>query len=172
VISVRSASVADRVWIADFLARVGAVRVARRDELVAPLDHDHLIAELDDRRAGLLTYIVTGETCEILTIHAEPRLAGVGSALVEAVRRVARERGCRSLWVLTTNDNIEGLRFYQRRGFALCSLRPGAVDRSRRNLKPEIPSIGDHGIPIRDELELSMSLDAPDQPMTDREETP
>jgi hypothetical protein len=37
----------------------------------------------------------------------------------------------------TTNDNLEALRFYQRRGFVLSALRPGAVDDSRRRLKPQ-----------------------------------
>jgi hypothetical protein len=37
-------------------------------------------------------------------------------------------------------------------------LRPGAVDRSRALLKPEIPRIGNHGIPLRDELELVRPL--------------
>ena len=53
----------------------------------------------------------------------------------------------------TTNDNVDALRFYQRHGFRLVELRPGAVDAARR-LKPEIPATGAHGIPLRDELEL------------------
>jgi len=60
---------------------------------------------------------------------------------------------------MTTNDNLRALGFYQRRGFRLASLRPGAVDEARRTLKPEIPEIGDDGIPIRDELDLEMDLD-------------
>ena len=60
--------------------------------------------------------------------------------------------------VVTTNDNIEALRFYQRRGFRLTLIRPGAVDRSRAELKPEIPESGAFDIPLRDELELEMRL--------------
>jgi hypothetical protein len=53
------------------------------------------------------------------------------------------------------------LRFYQRRGFRLRALRPGAVDEARRTLKPAIPPTGDHGIPLRDEIELLWSPDDP-----------
>ncbi len=53
----------------------------------------------------------------------------------------------------TTNDNVDALRFYQRRGWNLAALHEDAVTRARR-LKPEIPLVGDHGIPIRHELEL------------------
>ena len=59
---------------------------------------------------------------------------------------------------ITTNDNVDALRFYQRRGFVLTALRPGAVDQARRSLKPEIPLVGDHDIPLRDELELERTL--------------
>jgi hypothetical protein len=54
---------------------------------------------------------------------------------------------------VATNDNVEALRFYQRKGFRLRALRAGAVDEARRSLKPTIPETND-GICIRDELEL------------------
>jgi len=60
-------------------------------------------------------------------------------------------------WVTETNDTLGAARFYQRRGFVLSALRPGAVDEARRRLKPEIGTVGDFGIPLRDELELERS---------------
>ena len=60
--------------------------------------------------------------------------------------------------------HVDGLRFYQRRRFRLVALHAGAVDRSRATLKPEIPEVGEHGIPLRDELELWKELD-PMSPM-------
>jgi hypothetical protein len=53
---------------------------------------------------------------------------------------------------------VDALRFYQRRGFRLAALHSGAVDHSRAQLKPEIPDVGSHGIPLRDELELELDL--------------
>ncbi len=58
---------------------------------------------------------------------------------------------------MTSNDNLRALRFYQRRGFRLKELRPGAVDEARR-LKPQIPLGGAEGIPMREEIELIASL--------------
>ena len=60
------------------------------------------------------------------------------------------------IWLVTTNDNLDALRFYQRRGFSLCALRAGAVDDSRRRLKPSISLTGAYGIPLRDELEFEL----------------
>jgi hypothetical protein len=80
--------------------------------------------------------------------------------LLAAAIEDARTRRCRRLWLITTNDNVDALRFYQRRGLRLRRLHAGAVDRSRATLKPSIPDIGDHGIAIRDELELELSINA------------
>ena len=157
-VRVRPAAAGDRAWIDTFWAQRGGPLIARRGELVKATGHPALVAERGDGRVGLLTYIVTGAECEILTLHAEDQWSGIGTALVEAVKPVARDRGCTRLWVLTTNDNTDALRFYQRRGFALSALRPGAVDDARRTLKPWLPDVGEHGIPIRDEIELAQRL--------------
>jgi len=156
---VREATRNDREWIESFLAEHGSVVVARRGELVRPLDHPMLIAVSEDGPAGLLTYIVDGRDCEILTLHATAQWRGAGTELVAAARDLARDRGCTRLWVLTTNDNVDALRFYQRRRFRLSAVRPGAADEARRTLKPDIPESAANGIPIRDEIELTMELD-------------
>ncbi|WP_157452884.1 hypothetical protein [Brevibacillus sp. SKDU10] len=54
--------------------------------------------------------------------------------------------------MMTTNDNLEALRFYQRRGFVITGIRINAVEIARQ-MKPTIP-VGDFGIPIRDEIDL------------------
>jgi ribosomal protein S18 acetylase RimI-like enzyme len=106
---------------------------------------------------GLLTYHIDGDACEIVTIDSVQPNAGVGTALIEAAKQAAQQAGCRRLWLVTTNDNTAALRFYQKRGFVLAAIHPNAVARSRQ-IKPEIPLIGNDGIPIRDEIELAMSL--------------
>ena len=68
---------------------------------------------------------------------------------------------CRRLSVVTTNDNVRALGFYQRRGFILSAFRKGAIEKSRR-IKPEIPELCCDYIPIRDELELVLRLTGPD----------
>jgi hypothetical protein len=37
-------------------------------------------------------------------------------------------------------------------------VRPGAVDRERETIKPEISVLGNDDIPIRDEIELAIDL--------------
>lgn len=112
------------------------------------------LAERDGEVVGLLTYRVSGDVADIVTINAFAG-GGVGAALVEAL--VAEVRGSAArLRVTTTNDNTRALRFYQRAGFRLTALRPGAIEESRK-VKP-IPALGHDGIPIRDELELEMEL--------------
>jgi GNAT superfamily N-acetyltransferase len=111
----------------------------------------------------VLTYVLDrdGEHCEVLTLHATQPWQGVGTGLIEAVERLAAQQGCKRLWLITTNDNLDALRFYQRRGFCLAALHPGAVDDSRVRLKPEIPTIGNYGIALRDEIELEKRLGTP-----------
>jgi GNAT superfamily N-acetyltransferase len=155
---IRPIVASDRAWVEGFLAEVGARRVARRGALMNPLDHPMLLAAAEGAPAGLLTYVIDGDACEILTIHAVYPGHGTGTALVDTVRKMARAGGCRTLWVVTTNDNLDALRFYQRRGFRIRSIRTGAVDEARRRLKPEIPVLGDYGVPLRDEVELIQEL--------------
>jgi GNAT superfamily N-acetyltransferase len=92
---------------------------------------------------------------ELVAINAFQRWLGVGSALIEAI--VADLEGFKILRLATTNDNLDALRFYQRRGFHLAALRPGAVDAARA-LKPSIPLVGDYGIPLSDEIDLVLPL--------------
>jgi GNAT superfamily N-acetyltransferase len=82
---------------------------------------------------------------------------GVGTALLKAVKTVAAFAKCKRVWLVTTNDNTFTLRFYQKRGFQIAAVHPKAVERSRE-LKPEIPTNGVDGIPVRDEIELEIML--------------
>jgi L-amino acid N-acyltransferase YncA len=82
---------------------------------------------------------------------------GIGSKLIEQVIEEARTRGCKRLFLITTNDNLNALGFYQKRGFEIAAVHRGAVNESRK-IKPGIPLVGYHSIPLRDEIELEMSL--------------
>ena len=114
------------------------------------------LAESDGEVVGLLTYLVRDEVAELVTINAFTG-GGVGAALLAELVGHCRSAGVRAIHVTTTNDNTRALRFYQRAGFHLTALRPGAVTEARK-LKPEIPERGADDIPIRDELELTMEL--------------
>lgn len=117
-----------------------------------------LLAERAGVLAGVLTYDVAGDAFEVVSIDAIQAHRGTGTALLAAAAQVARRLGCRRLWLITTNDNLDALRFYQRRGLQIVSVSPGAVARSRE-VKPTIPAVGAYGIPVRDELTLELRLD-------------
>lgn len=155
--NVRLREDADQAAAQAFLARHNSLRVARLGELVHSLDYPAFVAEAADRQLlGMLTYVPGRDwrQCEILTLHAGEQWHGAGTALIEAAGQLARRQGCSRLWIITTNDNVDALRFYQRRGFCLVRVHRDAVDRSRASLKPEIPTVGAYGIPLRDEIEL------------------
>jgi GNAT superfamily N-acetyltransferase len=114
----------------------------------------------EDERAepiGLATFVIDNTACELVTLDSVRRGEGVGSALIAAVAREGRKQGCSRLWCVTTNDNLPALEFYQKKGFRITAVHPGAVDRARI-LKPSIPLWGIESIPIRDEIELEMRL--------------
>jgi ribosomal protein S18 acetylase RimI-like enzyme len=149
----------DRAWAeASILDAYGGPRQARRGDVIDVLGLEGFVAEQEGTPLGILTYRRDGTACEIAFVAALARHAGIGSALLRAL--LARVTDCERVWVVTTNDNLDALRFYQRRGFVLTALRPGAVDQSRRDLKPQIGTVGDYGIPLRDELELELRLPA------------
>ena len=158
-IEVRPLGEADRDWASSFLRAHGSEVVAAHAELFAPLDLPGLVAWAGENRVGLLTYLLEPEGCEVVSLHSDREGVGAGTALLDEAARVARAAGRSRLWLITTNDNAHALRFYQRRGFRLTALRPGAVDEARRTLKPSIPETGNDGIPIRDELELELRLE-------------
>ncbi|HYN80533.1 MAG TPA: GNAT family N-acetyltransferase, partial [Gemmatimonadaceae bacterium] len=64
------------------------------------------VAVSDIERVGLVTYLIDGGNCEIITLDSLRPGLGVGTALIEAVKAIAQEAGCDRLWLMTTNDNL------------------------------------------------------------------
>lgn len=107
--------------------------------------------------AALLTYAVCGGICEILSLDSTVEEKGIGTALVERAIEIAKRNRCKKVIVVTTNDNIAAIRFYQKRGFDMARLYHNALDVSRK-MKPEIPLTGENGIPLKHEIEFEMDL--------------
>jgi GNAT superfamily N-acetyltransferase len=156
-VTVRPLGEGDREWVRDTLHELWGETVVSRGAVHDPTALPGVVAEEGGERVGLLTYRIDGADCEVVTIDAFPEGAGAGTALLEAAAGAARDAGCRRVWLITTNDNLRALRFYQRRGLRLVAVHPNALARSRE-LKPSIPEIGLDGIPLRDELELELRL--------------
>ncbi|MGD0272223.1 MAG: GNAT family N-acetyltransferase [Gaiellaceae bacterium] len=161
-IAVRALREDDRPWAIELVReRWGSEVVVTRGKARDATLLEGFVAEADGEPVGVATYETRGAECELVTLDSVREGTGVGSALLAAVANAAWKQGCRKLSVVTTNDNVRALGFYQRRGFVLVALRTRAVEKSRR-LKPEIPELGFFDIPIRDELELVLRLTGPD----------
>ncbi|MBN2228557.1 MAG: GNAT family N-acetyltransferase [Candidatus Thorarchaeota archaeon] len=117
-----------------------------------------LIAEIGGKPVGLLTYSIKKSELEIITMNALEKGKGVGTALIDEVEKIAKRNECHRIWLITTNDNIDAIRFYQRRGFEIAKVHRYAIEESRK-LKPQLPSVGKYGIPIRDEIEMERNLE-------------
>jgi GNAT superfamily N-acetyltransferase len=157
---IREKEPADEVWISSVLdenwgANGTGIIVVHGESF----DARTLPALIAWEREGLATYkIGPGPlSAELITLDAFKSHQGIGGALIDALVAKMQQQGVHLLRVTTTNDNLDALRFYQRRGFRIVAVRPGAVDESRK-IKPTIPTIGEYGIPIRDEIELELRL--------------
>ena len=142
----------DREPVRDLLfEHWGAPGVVSRGVLHQAHLYPGFIAWSSGRIAGLLTYKVTGDRCEIVTLNSFAEGKGVGTRLLRAAERRARSLGCREIWLITTNDNIRAIAFYLSRGMRLARVYPGAIARSRK-LKPGIPRRGMQGLRCEDEI--------------------
>jgi ribosomal protein S18 acetylase RimI-like enzyme len=155
---VRELEQSHRPWVKQLLeTEWGGSTVVSRGRVHNAAQLPGYIALASDRPVGLATYRIDGDACELVTLNSLEEGSGIGSALVSAVKKVATSAGCRRLWLITTNDNMQALRFYQMRGFRLVALHRDALEKSRK-LKPSIPLIGKDGIQLKDELELELDL--------------
>lgn len=134
--------------------------IVSRGVLYNPLEYPGFVALLEDELIGLVTYRIEGDQCEILTLHSKKEDLGVGGALVEQVKKEAQMADCKRLWLITTNDNIHAIRWYQRRGFTIAAVHVNALELSR-TLK-HIPPLGFDNIPLRDEIEFEIFLQGRD----------
>jgi ribosomal protein S18 acetylase RimI-like enzyme len=158
-IEVCAARDSDRSWIAARLReRWGSTEIISRGRLLDAGDLPALVARRAGHAVGLATLDFGAQDCELVTLDAFPERSGVGSVLLGAVADQARRRKCRRLWLVTSNDNLSALAFYQRRGLRLVAVYPNAIDVARAQ-KPSIPRTGHAAIPIHDEIELELRLD-------------
>jgi len=135
----------------------GGEEVIARGRVYRPEQLEGFVVEDGEEWIGLLTFAVEEVECEITSLDSLREGNGIGSKLIDQAIGEARRRGCKRLFLITTNDNLNALGFYQKRGFELAAIYRGAVNDSRK-LKPGIPLVGYNNIPLRDEIELEMSL--------------
>lgn len=137
--------------------RWGSAKMAVRGRIYDLTAAPGILAAESGEIRGLVTYDPAGERWEILSLDSLTENRGVGTELLTRVAALARVRGARALTLVTTNDNLRAMGFYQKRGFDMTALFHGAVDAARRQ-KPEIPLLGEDGIPLRHEIEFTLKL--------------
>ena len=131
--------------------------VVARGVLHDTRNHSGFVAISEGIFAGYILYNFDENACEITVLETLINGAGIGAALIKEVLRTAREQCCQRVWLITTNDNMQAIRFYQRFGFELVEVFINAMD-SARKLKPQIPLTGDDDIPIKHEFEFEIAL--------------
>ena len=156
--TIRDIEMSDREWVRSFLKQqFGSTKVVSRRVLHQADELPGLVGLYNDEPSALLTYCLQNGELEVVSLHAAIPGRGLGSRLLAAAGKRARDLRCRRLWLITTNDNVPAIEFYKRRGLRLAAVHHGAIAESRK-LKPEIPLLGLGGRAIEDEVEFELPL--------------
>lgn len=148
----------DSSLIASFISDSwGSPMTVSRGRIFNTADLPGYICKKENKIIGLLTYNIDKGDCEIVTLNSQISNHGLASQLINKVIEKAKNCGCKRVWLTTTNDNTNALRFYQKRGFEWIGFYKNSMDGSRQ-LKPEIPELGDDNIPIKHEIEFEFKL--------------
>ncbi|MFP4877583.1 GNAT family N-acetyltransferase [Mammaliicoccus sciuri] len=106
---------------------------------------------------GVITYKIRNDQIEIISLDSFRENVGIGSHLLKKLEEISEEKDITNISVITTNDNLNALKFYQKRGYSITKVIPNAVEKARKQ-KPSIPQFAENGIPIRDEIVLEKYL--------------
>ena len=128
-----------------------------RGEIIDGTKLDGFLLQEENTIIGLVTYTFFGDICEIVSLDSKRENIGIGSALLKEIEKIAIDNNCKKMRLITTNDNMRALQFYQKRGYCLTKLYPNAMEEVRK-VKPNVPALGDNDIPLRDEIELEKQL--------------
>ncbi len=95
------------------------------------------VALVGRERAGLALVDVGDGGYEVVAINTSRRRRGIGRALMQQSVGDARASGCSRVWLLTTNNNVGAIAFYERLGMKLSAVHGGPsvrpVHSSRRS---------------------------------------
>jgi len=144
-------------WTAEAAEEIGGPVVVSAGCLYDLREHPTLIALWGQDPVGLIVFRESDDSFEVLAIKASRKNEGIGSALLSEVEDIARQRSIRCIGLSTTNDNLDALRFYQKRGFRVCAYHVGAFDDVLRlkGKSADAKVVGYFGIAMRDVIELS-----------------
>ena len=157
-ITIRLTTPNDAKFVANLMEKHwGGEPLVIRAKNYYPSKLDGMVAAKDEEIIGFLFYEIQGATLEVIVFEVFDKFRGIGTQLLERLKGIAKESGCNRMYLMTNNDNLDALRFYQRRGFHICGIHLDSVKESRK-MKPGIPMTGEYGIPLRDEIDLEFIL--------------
>ena len=131
--------------------------MVRRGELIDATRLRGFVTLVGRQRVGLALVDVKDGDYEVVAISTSRPRRGIGRALMQQCVEDAGSSGCSRVWLVTTNNNIGAIAFYERLGMKLSAIHRGAVSEARA-LKSSIPLLDGHGVPIDDELEFELAL--------------
>ena len=135
----------------------GGEEMIIRGNVYRPKQLDGFVLEEKNEWIGLITFFIKDDECEVTSLDSLREGQGIGSKLIDKAMEEAHTQNCKRLFLITTNDNLHALGFYQKRGFEIVAVYRGAINESRKR-KPSIPLVGMNGIPLRDEIELEIKF--------------
>lgn len=114
-----------------------------------------LLAFSDEQVAGVLSYALEEDRLNIVMLNVHPEYQGRRTArsLLAMAEAEARAHGLSRLVVATSNDDLPALYLYQRWGFVITEVKPGAILAHHGREEP-----GFAHIPVRDEIRLERRL--------------
>ena len=145
----------DNKAISDIIKGWGSDILVTRGNIHRVNDLDGILVYENGKITGLGLYKIKND-CEIVLLETFVQNKGIGSKIIEKIKEIAKTRNCKRVWLITSNENINAIKFYQKRGFHISNIHLNAMEEARK-IKPEIPKIAD-GIEIRDEIEFEINI--------------
>ena len=153
----REKTEADNAGITEIIRGWGSEILISRGKIYSANNLEGIITCVDKNIAGVCLYYINSYECEIVLLDVSKQKIGIGTALIKKTLEIAKNESCKKIWLTTSNDNIDAIKFYQRRGFCIANIHVKGMQEARK-IKPEIPLIGNYDIPIRDEFEFEIQL--------------
>ena len=149
--------------VTDIIKGWGSDILVTRGKIYRVENLDGILVYDNNKIVGLGLYHIENSDCQMVLLETFIHNKGIGTQIIEKIKEIAKTQHCKRIFLITSNDNIDAIKFYQRKGFCISNIYINAMAESRK-IKPEIPFIGNYEIPIRDEIEFEMyPLTSPQQ---------
>ena len=111
-VEIRAVTTGDREAIVALLRdRWGGETLVIHDTVFRPADLPAFVAVDGPNLVGLVTYEPGSESWHVLSFDSLVPGQGIGGALLDRVEGAARAAGCLRIELVTTNDNLDAIRF-------------------------------------------------------------